>query len=113
MKSIQQLHDTADKARQKAVAFRNEAEKQRLKAQDNIDNPSIAMSASNEAQKLEEKASQHDQEAARIMQETTALEAKALELNRRKNEIQSSTQAEIDRLDREEKTLRGDARGMF
>jgi len=113
MRTIQQLHDAADKERLKATGLRDEAEKQRLKAQDNMDNPSISMSASNESQKLEEKAAIHDQQATKFLAEATDLEAKALELNRRKNEIQTNTQSEIDRLDREEKSLRGEARGMF
>jgi len=113
MRSIQQLHDAADKERQKADGLRGESQKQRLKAQDSMDNPNIALVAANESQKDEEKAALHDQQAAKLLAEATDLEARALEINRRKNEIQANAQAQIDQLDREEKALRGEARGMF
>ena len=107
MKSIQLLHDTAEKERVKSQGLRKEAEKHRQKAQDNLDNPDVIITENNEAQRNEEKASQHDQEAAALEKEATELEAKALELNRRKNEIQATSQAQMNKLDQEEKMLRG------
>lgn len=109
MQSIQQLHDAADKERQKATDLRQLAEKNRLKYQDNMADPTISLRYSNEAQKSEERAALHDQEAMKFETKATDLEAKALEINRQKVELQNNSQAQILKLDQEEKKLRGQA----
>jgi len=109
MKSIQSIRDTADKARTKANEFRVLAEKTRLQSNDYLpDEPARAQKMLNEAQQYEDRASQHEQEIASLEVEATDLEAKVTELNRRKTEVQATMQAEIDRLDLEEKALRGE-----
>ena len=109
MQSIQQLHDAADKERQKASDLRQEADKNRLKSQDNVADMSVSLRYSNVAQKSEEKAAFHDQDAIKFDTKATDLEAKALEINRQKVELQNSSQAQILKLDQEEKKLRGQA----
>ena len=107
MKTIQLLHDTADKEQAKADNLRGEAEKQRQVAQDNMGDPTVSLRATNEAQKYEQQAAIHDQIAMKASQQAAQLEAKAVELQRRKTEVQTSSQAEIDRLDAEERAIRG------
>jgi hypothetical protein len=108
MRSIKLLHDTANKERRKSEDLRHEATKNRLKAVETIEDQPLSLQYTNEAQKNEEKAAQHDNTAMNLENEAIALEAKALELNRKKNEIQASSQAEIVKLDKEEKSLRGE-----
>jgi hypothetical protein len=113
MKSIQQLHEAAAQETAKADDLRNDADKHRQKAQDNADNPQIMMDENNQAQKSEEKASVHDQAAATFNKEATDLEAKAMEISHQKDAIQASSQAQIEKLEQEEKMLRGETRGMI
>lgn len=112
MQSIQDLHDAADKERQKASDLRHEADRNRGKSDNSGDDTQSSLQYLNEAQMNEEKAAQHDQVATKFDAKATDLEAKALELNRQKTEIQNTSQAQIDRLDKEEKKLRGETRGF-
>jgi hypothetical protein len=107
MKSIKQLHDAAHNERQKADDLRKEAGKDHLKAHGAMADPQVSQRYANDAQKYDEKASLHDLEAAKFDAEATGLEMRVLELNREKNEILTSSQAHIDRIDSEEKRLRG------
>ena len=107
MRNIQQLQDGAAKEHQKADSLRNDAEKNRQRADDSADAPQVAQPFANTAQKYETKAAEHDQAAMKLEEEAKQLEAKAIDLNRQKNEISIASQAQIDRLDAEERALRG------
>ncbi|HEY8886140.1 MAG TPA: hypothetical protein VIM31_01420 [Candidatus Microsaccharimonas sp.] len=107
MRSIQQLQGAANKERQKAEGLRHEAQKSRQKSQDNMADAEIYGRYALDAQKHEEKAAEHDQIAIKFEAEMVNLEAHAVELNKRKTEIQSSSQAQIEKLDQEERMLRG------
>lgn len=113
MKSIQQLHHEADHERQKAADLRTEAERYRRRAQDTATDPSAAQSEITIAQQNEDKALLREQEANEFDRQALLLEVKLQDIVRRKNEIQTNSQAEIDRLEQEERALRGDARGFF
>jgi len=109
MKSIQSIRDTADKSRAKADSLRDMAERKRAQSNDYVpDEPARVQQLMNEAQQYENQASALEQEVAGLEVEATDLEAKIADINRRKTEVQTTMQAEIDRLDLEEKTLRGE-----
>jgi len=107
MRTIQQLQDAADKERSKAEALRAEAKKNQLFAADNMADPNVSSRYANIAQKDNQKAAQHDQSATKYDLEKTQLEARAVELNRRKTEIQDVSQSQINKLDQEERAIRG------
>lgn len=107
MKSIKQLQDAARNERQKADDLRKEAVRDHEKAQSAMADPQVSQRYSSDAQKYDEKASLHDQEATKFDTEATVLGMRILELNREKNDIQSSSQAHIERIDSEEKRIRG------
>ena len=110
MRSVLQLRDTASKERVRADSLRKEAQKHRDKInslQMNTD-PKISQAEMNEAQKLEERAAQHDQTALQMEQEAATLESQALEIERKEQELQVSTQATIDKLEGQKKALRGE-----
>lgn len=107
MHSIQQLHDAADKEREKADSLRREAMKDRQKAEGAMKDPQLSQRYANDGQKNEENAAEHDRVAMKFVAEATDLEAKAIELSRQKNEIKNSSRSQINKLDQEEKQLRG------
>jgi hypothetical protein len=109
MRSILDLHSASTKAHQKADAFRSEAEKNHLKARAFIDDPKSFQQHENNAQKYEEKAVICDQEGMKCDTEAMTMEARVFEINRQKNEIRNTSQAQIERLENEEKMLRGES----
>ena len=110
MRSVRQLRDTAQRERTKAESLRKEAQghRDRIGTFSADADPKYAATETDTAQKLEERASQHDQTALSNEQEAADLEAKALELERRTQELQARTQNEIDKLEGQKKALRGE-----
>ena len=110
MKSVRQLHDTAERERTRATSLHAEADAHRRRA-DDYDKAKDWEKANLErdaAQKLVERASQHEQTARDMDQEAANLEQKAIGIERKEQELQTRTQAEIDKLEGQKTALRGE-----
>lgn len=115
MRSIQQLRDAIKKEQDKANGLRNDAQKHRDKAMGydpSSEQPRI-ISENDAAQKLDEQAATHDQLVQEFQAEITRLEQKALELERKKQDLIAAKQAQVDQIDAEEKMIRGETRTLL
>ncbi len=110
MQTAKSLRDAATSEQQKAIDLRKQAETHRNKASSFslADDSKLPMAESEQAQKAEEKAVQHDQAANQFIQQAADLESKAIEKERLKQDTQLAMQSKIDQLDAEAKKLRGE-----
>jgi len=110
MRSVKQLRDGAALERQRSDGYRQQAQHHRDKAgtlpQDA--DPNLGLQETNAAQKLEEKAAEHDRQALKFEQEAADLEAKALQVEREQQQLQVSSQQRLDKLEQQKNALRGD-----
>jgi hypothetical protein len=110
MRNAKLLKDTAQRERRDAEARHKEAEQAQAKANDYMKNGDAekGLQESKAAQKSQEKAYQYEQAARDSQQEAANLEKKAIEKEREMQELQQSTQAEMDRLEAERRRLLGE-----
>jgi len=109
MKTVRQLRDSATLERTRADALRKEAQQHRDKANNYLpDDTARSIQETDTAQKLEQKAGEHDQTALGFEQQAADLESKALDVERRQQELQASSQQQLAQLDQEKKALRGE-----
>jgi len=113
MKTIQSLQASIGKDREKAANLRDQAERQRLKANGYPDDPTTSQRYHDEAQRFETSAIALDQAIVGAESELTTLEAQLADLEKRKNDLIAAKQAEIDRLETEAQTIRGDIHPFF
>jgi len=113
MKTIQSLQATIDKDREKAASLRDQAGKQRLKADGYPDDPTTSQRYHDEAQRFEAEAIALDRDIVSAEAELTTLETQLADLERKKNDLIATKQAEIDRLETEAQTIRGDIHPFF
>lgn len=110
MKSVKDLQKAADLERQKAEAERNAAQTHRDTASGYSlkDDPRVPMKENQEAQSADERAQEHEKAANALMQEATTIQEQTVAIEREKQEKQQRLQDEIDQLDAQAKSLRGE-----
>lgn len=106
MKSIRTLSDCAEKERQKAQNYLDQAEKERSKDRTNIGQSSID-SIDQHIMECDTQAVNHEKIAQGFEQQAKSLEAEVNKLLFKKTEIIKIARLRVEELEAQEKTLRG------
>lgn len=106
MKSIRTLNDCAEKERQKAQNYLDQAEKERSKNRTNISQSGVD-SIDQHIMECDTQAVNHEKLAQGFEQQAKSLEAEANKLSLKKTEIIRIARLRVEELEAQEKSLRG------